>query len=392
MRKLYGSYYGRLIVFHGNQRDKQRQKEVTIPLKTKSKMTADRRMLVLEQYEDVIKNGILTKDKWHIKFTWLKSDNKSCKKMIDSLRDVIPTYLHIRRTGGVVRKETADRDEYALKQLVQVLGEDAVVQDLNHKDIERKFIPYYKNKNYSNNGINIALRTLKIFFNYLLREKLIKEKITFKMLPKEEKECYINRAEIDALHELVDDRMSRWFYFYEKTGCRATDPFKGFLEGDVWKISPAEAKAKHWHYYPLSKELQYIWMELQDLRQSYEDEGRTKEEAIKTAYRLIQKNMYRAIRELKLTGVISKDKKLTPKSFRHTFGIINVHITGNIYAVRDMLNHTNVNTTQEYLDMPSYLVHQEFPEVVQKSNFRGESIPQSSNTLSPLTPPAEGVS
>ena len=92
------------------------------------------------------------------------------------------------------------------------------------------------------------------------------------MLPEEDTECYINRAEIKALHKAVDEKWKRWFYFYEMTGCRPSDPFLGFVDGNIWKITPEEAKTKHWHYYQLTDELKYIWMEMQDLKQSYFNE------------------------------------------------------------------------------------------------------------------------
>ena len=130
---------------------------------------------------------------------------------------------------------------------------------------------------------------------------------------------------------------------------------------------------------------------MQDLKQSYIDKGENEKQAINTCYQLIQKNMWRAINKLKWSGVVSKNKKLTLKSFRHTFGIINVHITGDINKVKDMLNHNRLETTQGYLDMPDYLLAQDFPELkhlVDKSpNLQGEAIPDSANSPSPLTAP-----
>ena len=49
-----------------------------------------------------------------------------------------------------------------------------------------------------------------------VKEKLIDEKIKFKMLPEDDAECYINRAEIKAIHKVVDAKWKRWFYFYRR--------------------------------------------------------------------------------------------------------------------------------------------------------------------------------
>jgi len=388
MRKMKGNkYYARIRWYLTTGK----REEILIPLKTSSKTTARTRLKLVENQETDIVDGII--QKFHFKdiFAWLNTEGRSHFKYL-TLKDIIPEYLKYREC--VVRKGSAKRDEYSLKQLTRCLGENKAVQQITYKDIEQKFIPYYQNKGCENGGINISLRNIKVFFNYLHRDKLIEDKITFKMLPIDDEPCYINRAEIKALHKMVDERMQRWFYFYEKTGCRARDPFKGYLDGDVWKITPQEAKTKHWHYYPLTDDLKYIWMELQDLRQSYEDKKKNREQAINSCYHLVQKNMWRAINKLKWSGVVSKDKKLTLKSFRHTFGIINVKRTGDIHKVMQMLNHYNLKTTQGYLDMPDYLLAQDFPELkhlVDKSpNLQGEAIPDSANSPSPLPMPIIG--
>ena len=280
--------------------------------------------------------------------------------------------------------------------MVQLLGgrpDDKVVQKLTYKDFEQKFIPYYKEKGYLNSGINLSLRTIKIFLNYLLKEKLIQEPIRYKMLPEDDDPCFINRNEINAIHDAVDETFQRWFYFYEMTGCRAKDPFKGFLDGNIWKISPEDAKTKHWHYYPLTDELTYIWMELQDLKQSYLDEGKSEEQAILMSYNVIRRKLSATIKQLRKEGKIAEGKKLTLKSFRHTFGIINVHITQDIWKVSKMMNHKEIGVTQRYLDIPQFRIEQDFPElkkVVPESNLQGESTPRSDNALSPHTPSRRG--
>ena len=155
------------------------------------------------------------------------------------------------------------------------------------------------------------------------------------------------------------------------------------------------AKTKHWHYYQLTDELKYIWMELQDLKQSYIDKGKNETQAIKTCYQLLQKNMRRAIVKLKKTGVIPKEKKLTLKSFRHTFGIVNVVKTKDIWGTSKKMNHKEIGVTQRYLDIEHYIIEQDFPElkpylVDNFKTFQGEALPHTDNALSPHTPPVLG--
>ena len=56
-------------------------------------------------------------------------------------------------------------------------------------------------------------------------------------------------------------------------------------------------------------------------------------------------------------------KKLTLKSFRHTYGIVRVYETGNIFQVAMEMGHKNVTTTQLYLRFPRERVKQDFPSL-----------------------------
>ena len=390
IRKMRNKWYARVV-----WRVNGKLKEIQIPLKTSSLTEARTRIKSVNNEESDIINGITQKFQFKDIFRWLNPQGTSKYKSL-TLGDIIPKYLEYRQC--VVRKSTADRDAYALKQLTKVLGKNKAVQDITYKDIEQKFIPYYQNKGYQNGGLNISLRIQKVFYNYLLKEKLIDEKITFKMLPVDDEPCYISRAEINALHEIVDEKFSRWFYFYEMVGCRATEPFlRGFLDGNVWKIPPEEAKTKHWHYYPLTDELNYIWMELQDLKQSYIDAGKNEKQATHTCYQLFQKNMRRAVVKLKKSGVVPKEKKLTLKSFRHTFGIVNVVKTKDIWGTSKKMNHKEIGVTQRYLDIEHYIIEQDFPELKpyldlgdNTETFRGMLPPPQPNPSSAPTSPVLG--
>jgi len=388
IRKRRNKFYARVV-----WRVNGKLKEIQIPLKTSSLTTARTRLKKVTNEEKNIRDGITQVHEFKSKFRWLNPEGTSSYESL-KLVDVIPGYLKYRRMKQ--RAGTAEKDYYTLKQLTEVLGENKVVQDITYRDMEEKFIPYYQNKGYEDGGISLSCRTIKVFLNYLFREKLIPEKITFKIPSVDQEPCFINRAEIKALHEIVDARFKRWFIFYELSGCRASDPFLGFLEGNLWKIPPEQAKTNHWHYYRLTDELKYIWMELQDLKQSYMDKGKSEKQAIKTCYQLMQKNMNRAIKTLRKDGKVSQTKKLTLKSFRHTFGIIDVTITNDIWGTSKRMNHKEIGVTQDYLDLQNYYdLGNEFPElkpylVDQKSILQRKVTPDSDIPPSPLHTPKLG--
>jgi len=398
LRLMRGKYYARIRVWDGFKESEQ-----LIPLKTtpiankdrKGKITlepCEKTIYHLERVKEIlpsILNGTIKKHQYREYFRWLNEEGTS--KLIKlRLKDIIPDYLKFRMKTC---ESSYERDEYVLKQFTKCpeITEDKIIESLNYKDIEEKFIPYYLDKGYSNNGLNLSCRHLKIFFNYLHREKLIKERIRFKMLKKDDTPCYISRSEIDALHDAVDDRYSSWFRFYEFSGCRGSDPWKGYLRGNVWVIPPEQAKTKHTHYYPLSDEMIAIWNDMQSFKQPYLDKGKSEEYAVKRCYLRVQKKMWRTIKQLREDGKISYEKKLTLKSFRHSFGIINVVKTSDIWRVSKMMNHKSIGVTQEYLDIDHYIILQDFPEledylVVNMPNFQGEQTPPSAKSSSPPTP------
>ena len=170
LKQRRGKYYARIRWYLTNGK----RKEIQIPLQfkkeTSSLTTARTRLEKVRNQEENIKDGIVQKFQFKDIFRWLNPEGTSKYKSL-TLGDIIPKYLEYRQC--VVRKPTADRDAYALKQLTKVLGKNKAVQDITYKDIEQKFIPYYQNKGYQNGGLNISLRIQKVFYNYLLKEKLI---------------------------------------------------------------------------------------------------------------------------------------------------------------------------------------------------------------------------
>ena len=193
------------------------------------------------------------------------------------------------------------------------------------------------------------------------REKIIPERIKYKMLQEDTLPCYINENEMNAVQDVVDEFTGRCLYFYQHVGCRAKEPFKGFIDGDYLKIPPAETKGKkHWRFIHLySDELKYILMEMRDWRDGYIEEGRSMENAQHRCYEVLRQRLDRAKKELG----IGKVRKTTLKSYRHAYGIVRVQMTGNIQGVAIEMGHSNLSTTQKYLNIPPDMVADDFPSV-----------------------------
>jgi site-specific recombinase XerD len=356
LRLIKGNYYYRLRIWTGYS-----LKEVTIPLKTKKMDEAIRRGKIVTSNSDAIKSGAIQRFQFKEYFPWLNDKGTSTLPKL-SIGQIMDEYIKYRHS--VVHKSTAVREEYVLKQFYRYIGKTKPVAEITYKNIEQGFIPHLKEQGRSNAGINFSLRHLKIWFNWMYdREKIIPERIKFKMLPEDILPCYINEKEMNDVQGEVDDFTGRCLYFYQSVGCRAKEPFKGFIEGNYLKIPPDETKGKkHWRFIHLySDELKYILMEMRDWRDGYIEEGREYDNAIHRCYEVLRQRLDKAKKKLG----IGTNRKITLKSYRHAYGIVRVHMTGNIQGVAIEMGHSNLSTTQKYLNIPPDMVADDFPSVKQ---------------------------
>ena len=363
LKKMRGKYYIRVRKWNG-----YKQVETYIPTKTRLKSEAIARKIAVEKYEKDIKNGTIQEFQFKELFGWLNGQGTT-RLVKQRLDDVIPDYLAYRQT--MVRKSTANRDRISLNQLTNFLG-NKPVDELTYKDIEGKdgLIEYLRRNDYASSGINISLRHIKIFFNWLYnKEKMISEPIKFDMINEGEKlYYYFNESELQAIYDYddIDDMFKRFFYFYEQTGVRAIEPFIGELMGDWLIVDSNKSKGKNVRDIHLTEELKTILKEMQSFRDSYIEMGSKRPN--EGAYERISKMLQRAVRELNLSG-----KELTIKSFRHTYGIRRVTITGDIFQVAREMGHKNVTTTQHYLRFPEQRRLDDFPSLKKHIVNKGKS-------------------
>ena len=371
--KRKGKYYARL-----RYRDKQQQKEIQIPLKTSLKSDAIQCRISIEKYEDDILKGTIQPFQFKELFEWLNADGTTAL-VKRSIQDIIPDYLAYRQTK--VRLATANRDRISLNQLTDFFGKPKPIEELSYKDIEgaNGLIQHLRNKGYKDSGINITLRHLKIFFNWLYKkERVITEPIQFDMIPEgEQLYCYFNESELAAIYGYngVDDFFKRCWFFYEQTGCRAIEPMIGELVGDWLIIDSSKSKGKNVRQIQLNDKLKSILKEMQQFRDSY-IKGSSKSHYSRNgntpavdfpirpyppnvrAYERISKTLKKVVRALDFKG-----KKLTMKSFRHTYAVRRITMCGNVFQVAMELGHRNVTTTQLYLRFPEQRRLADFPSL-----------------------------
>ena len=349
-----GKYFARIRWMEGNK-----EKEEQVPLRTTYKTEGWVRLKAIEAVESDIISGEIQRFQFKEWFPWL-NDNGTSKLVPKTLGDVIPEYLEYR--SYKVRKSTANRDRISLNQLTELIGDSKQIVGLSYRDIEGKkgLIQHRRKKGFKDSGINITLRHLKIFFNWLYKkEKLITEPISFDMINEgEQLPRYLNEDELSKIYKLdwLDNFFKRAFMFYENTGCRPIEPFLGELIGDWMIIDPDNSKGKGVRQIKLTETLKSILMELVAFRDNYEKSGSAKPN--ETAYHRLATIMRRVTKELKFKG-----KSISLKSFRHTYGIRRVTVTGNIYQVAREMGHKYVTTTQKYLEYPEERRLDDFPSL-----------------------------
>jgi len=297
---------------------------------------------------------------------WLNKEKTS--EIVElSLERVIPDYLAYKESK--LRAKSVKRDRVSLNQFCEFIGYSKPVEEINYLDIEgnRGLIQHLQLKGYTNNGINITLRHLRTFFNWLYKKaRVVKDPIQFDFLPKGEQEYFIDEYQIQAIHDYIDDESNgidsffkRAFIFYEKTGCRAAEPLLGELYGNWLYIDASKSKGHNLRKVQLSEELKAILLEIQAFRDGYA--ARKSPNPNEQVYAVISKKLLKITRTLNF----NTNRKITLKSFRHSYGIRRVYETnGNIFQVAMEMGHKNTNTTLLYLRFQQDEIKQYFPSLI----------------------------
>ena len=331
-----------------------------IPLNAKTKSEAILRHQHVVKMERDIKSGI------DFIFPWQNNSSGRTKINITTLEDAVIEYLDYRI--GKVRSSTIRRDRVSLNQLMKYIGKSKPVNKLSRKTIDGKngLIRCMQNemngieRKYKDSGINFSLRHIKTFFNWLYKraEYIDKEILFDKLNVGEPLPRYLNENELSQIHNLdwLNDFYKRIFLFYENTGCRPSEPFDGELFGDWLIVEVEKSKSKKIRQIHLSDQSRETLCEMHQFRDIYAIRG--SKNPNESAYHRLATIMRKVVKDL---GFLGKDISL--KSFRHTYGIKRVTVTGNIHQVAREMGHSKITTTEIYLQYPEQRRIDDFPSL-----------------------------
>ena len=356
-----------------NYTEDGRYKRKVITLKTKNEKVARVRLHQVEKIEQDIVLGL----PYEHKLSWLNE-----KEICGSLGVVVDEWIKVREVE--VRPNHLKRNMISMDRLIDVLGKDKLVADITFNDIEVFKVSWAEF--HSNTGININLRAIKTFLNWCNDKGYLDVVPKFKMLRQEKTPPkYITEEQWNLLmateckDKRVDmGRFKRAWALYRSTGMRRLEPFRGYIDGDFFKILAQDSKTNIEREIPIDQMQKEIILEMQgNLAKAIRDASNRmpisddKRERVEANH--IGQYNKRFIKACKDIGIYIKGKT-TLHSLRHTFATMRYYETRDIMLVKEELGHTDLHTTQKYVKKIMRL-EQDFPSLkgALGTNFRYHS-------------------
>lgn len=364
LRKMGKCWYARISLWDGF-----RQSEKLIPLKTVNRIEALERQLIVNKFENDIKNGI------DIDFPWMNEKGKIVVVRY-TLEKAIDKYLNARITENL-RKGTIDIYERALNVFINVCGRNIPIENVSTHHIEQ-----YKRqfKSNSNEYTNINLRAIKTFLNWLFDNEILSTLPKVKMVKINKKlPSYFTEKEWNSIVQLnltniknelgqlkypEIEHYKRAWYLYYKTGCRLSEPFNGVLEGNWLIIDVDSSKTNIQREIYIPNELIIILDEMQKrLELHLANNHASKIDFIKRYSRIFKQCC-------KIVGI--NDKHF--HHIRHTYAVRRYLEVRDIYQVAKELGHSSVTTTEIYAKFNLSRLEQDFPSLMRntKKVIKGE--------------------
>ena len=204
-------------------------------------------------------------------------------------------------------------------------------------------------------GININLRSLKTFLRWCYRRDYINKVPHIDMVLKAKSmPLYIpDRIFADLMRlDWLDDRYKTAFLFYRETGCRASEPFNGILDGNWLLISGNKTKQRADKELMLNKECFQLCFQMKQHLEEFKG-------TIDSWTQNLSKTFLKAMREID-----GDDTKYHLHCLRHTFAVRRYLKTRDIYLVKQEMGHASVTTTEVYAKFSLRRLEMDFPILI----------------------------
>ena len=325
-----------------------------VSLKTTSKVEARERLSQIERLEKDIKSGMT------FSFPWMNDDGLM-QVVHYSLEIAIHDYLKVRQSEGL-RIGTVEIYKNALFNLMSIAGKNIPVDQVTIQIIEQMKTKI--GSNISNATLNMKLRAIKTFFNWLSENDYIEQKPNIKLVKiKKSLPSYFTDKEWGKINDLDLSTLTngigllkypewnhykRAWEFYYQTGCRLSEPFIGTLEGNWLVINADISKTNIDREVYIPDKLIEIVKEMQYRLALFT--SKNKRDFIKRYSRLLKD----ACRNV---GIENRHFH----NLRHTYAVRRYLQTQDIYLVAKELGHSSVTTTEIYAKFNLRHLKQDFP-------------------------------
>ncbi len=345
LRRLGRAYYARIRITTD-----EKQSERCINLGTRLKAEATRRLMEVHRMELALKDGE------DIEFSWNAKDEVTRIKRI-SVGDAVAQYLKARRNDldAPLRQSSLEMIEQSFNRLKRYLKWNRDISSLVQTDIDG-FKHYLKRKKFSDATINITVRNLRTWYEWMKRTQVYEKPLILKQLPiRGVKPVYVSNAEFKLILDSVDHYLKRVFTLYRDTGMRAKEPILGEIVGSFLIVAPEHSKSgREREVYLTEKQIMTV-KEMQ--RKTHIEPRRQGADPTTHSHMYFSRHFTQACKDNGIEG-----KKL--HSLRHTYALRTYLQERDLYAVAKKLGHSSISVTMTYASFSMRRLAEDFPDII----------------------------
>ena len=243
-----------------------------------------------------------------------------------TLESTIQEFLKER--SATTEQSTIDSYKLSLKDLTDIFRPTTLITDLKYS--QYAMLTSYLESSYSKNTKWLRLRSIRAYFNWAVKRKLIKEKPFDMVIPRlKSVKVPLTPEDLKAIYSQVSDPVIyATFKCAEVTGIRRSDLFRTRLEGEYLFVN-SKKTGKEYGPVPFAKKYHEYYQ-------------------IMIAANYLLDRITRAFTKARRKAGIPDDARKTFHSFRHTFALYMKKETGDLQIVSILLGHETISITHDH--------------------------------------------